>query len=217
MPSKIEKQLARIEAEQKKSAVKQNKILKALEIAKKEEDRTEKLEQETLNQENRIEKDEQKELAELKNIESLEENIRKELKSSPLAKVTLRDVTKGIIGAFFGIVSHFAFAEGAHISESYSLFRSICLLIMSFVVIVLFLYYSGFRTVEDKLIFKFLPIRAIVLYLSSIITVVFVLFLYDFVDLTTPITIIFNNVAAISILAALGAGAADLIGKGENA
>jgi uncharacterized membrane protein len=137
------------------------------------------------------------------------------MKDSPLKRITYRDVTKGIIGAFFGIVGHFAFVEGTHLSTEFSFFRSTMLLLTSFVIILIFLYFSGFRKVNDKFVFEFLPIRAIVIFVSSISTVFFVLLIYGMIGADMSFIHIYNSVAAISILAVLGAGTADLIGKNE--
>lgn len=173
------------------------------------------LEKKEISEESKIEQKEAEEINELKKIEVLEENIKEGLKDSPMKRITYRDVTKGIIGAFFGIVGHFAFVEGTHISEEFTVLRSTLLLITAFVIILLFLYFSGFRKVNDKFVFEFLPLRAIVIFFSSIITVFFVLLIYGIVGADTSFIHIYNSVAAISILAVLGAGTADLIGKSE--
>ena len=166
-----------------------------------------------------LEKDrtvEKKEISEeLSKIEMLERGIKEELTVHPLKKVTHRDVTKGILGAFFGVVGHFSFAEGARIAKDLTLDRSILLLTSSFILITLLLYFAGFKKVRDEFFMKVLPIRAIVIYFSAIITTIAVLFLYGEVNTATPLTIIFNDVAAISVLASLGAGTADLLGKNE--
>ncbi len=61
-----------------------------------------------------------------------------------------------------------------------------------------------------------MPIRAIVIYISAIVTTIVVLLLYGKIDFTMPFITIYNIVAAISVLAVLGAGTADLIGKNEE-
>lgn len=173
------------------------------------------MEKKGISEESIIEKKEDETIDELKKIEELEKNIKEGLKDTPLKRVTYKDVTKGMIGAFFGIVGHFAFVEGTHISEEFSFLRSTMLLVTSFVIILIFLYFSGFRKVNEKFVFEFLPLRAIVIFFSSILTVFFVLLIYGVIGANTSFIHIYNSVAAISILAVLGAGTADLIGKNE--
>ena len=180
-----------------------------------EEEKMLSMEKKGVSEESVIEKKEDETIDELKKIEELEKSIKEGLKDSPLKRVTYRDVTKGMIGAFFGIVGHFAFVEGTHLSEEFSFMRSTMLLVTSFVIILVFLYFSGFRKVNEKFVFEFLPLRAIVIFCSSIFTVFFVLLLYGFVGADTSFMHIYKSVAAISILAVLGAGTADLIGKNE--
>jgi hypothetical protein len=98
----------------------QNVIEKEEEQIIKEEDSVISLEKKELSDESAIEKKEDEEIDELKKIENLEQNIKEGLKDSPLKRITYRDVTKGIIGAFFGIVGHFAFVEGTHLSVEFS-------------------------------------------------------------------------------------------------
>lgn len=173
------------------------------------------LEKKEISEESVIEHNEKEELDELKKIEDLEKNIKEGLKESPLKRVTYKDISKGILGAFFGIIGHFAFVEGTHISEEFSFLRSTMLLVTSFVIILIFLYFSGFRKIKDRLVFEFLPIRAVVIFLSSILTVFFVLLIYGMIGADTSFMHIYNSVAAISILAVIGAATADLIGKNE--
>jgi uncharacterized membrane protein len=173
------------------------------------------LEQQEIREESVLERKEDEELEELKKIEALEENIKKGLKDTPLKRVTYKDVTKGIIGAFFGIIGHFAFVEGTHLSENFSFMRSTMLLVTAFVIILIFLYFTGFRKVNDKFVLEFIPVRAIVIFCSSIMTVFFVLFLYGMINSETHFMHLYNSVAAISILAVIGSGTADLIGKNE--
>ncbi|MFP4568074.1 MAG: DUF2391 family protein [Candidatus Woesearchaeota archaeon] len=133
-------------------------------------------------------------------------------KKKALTKVTYKDVFKAIIGAFFGIMGHFAFAKGVDIAHNYSYLRSSILFLTSFIVLIIFIYYTGFREVKPHFFLRLFPARASVIYISAIITVVVVLFLYDIINLNTPFNIIYNYVAAVSILAVLGAGTSDLIG-----
>jgi uncharacterized membrane protein len=204
-----------IEKTQKNILFKENKLQKEEEELLQDEQESIKLEKTEISEEKKMESNEKDEFDELKKIESLEQNIKENLKDSPLKRITYRDVTKGIIGAFFGIVGHFAFVEGTHLSTEFSFIRSTLLLVTSFVIILLFLYFSGFRKVNDEFVFEFLPIRAVVIFISAILTVCLVLLLYGMIGAQTTFTNIYNSVAAISILAVLGAGTADLIGKNE--
>lgn len=207
--------LDRIEKNQKKLLKIQESILKEEERIELDEKKSLELENEELKEEKKIELGEQEELEEIKKLEELEKQIEKELKVSPLKKVTQRDVIKGMLGALFGVVGHFAFAKGVELAEHYSFTRSTFLYLISFFIIVLFLYFAGFRKVDDAFVFKVLPIRAIVIYISAIITVLLVLFLYGKISFQTEFQVIYNTVAAISVLAVLGAGTADLLGKEE--
>ncbi|MGV8168880.1 MAG: hypothetical protein ACP5N3_02385 [Candidatus Nanoarchaeia archaeon] len=215
---KLDLILKRLDSVEKK----QNIMIKKEDDLKVEEDKIfseeesfSRIGKQELYEEKKIESEEKEELDELKKIESLEESIKDNLKESPLKRITYRDVTKGILGAFFGIVGHFAFVEGTHLSEDFSFLRSTLLLVSAFVIILLFLYFSGFRKVNDKFIFEFLPIRAVVIFFSAILTIVVVLLLYGFINAESHFEHIYNSVAAISILAVLGAGTADLIGRNE--
>lgn len=158
-----------------------------------------------------------KEEDELKQIEELEREIMSSInKDSALKKITHKDVTKGMIGAFFGIVGHFAFAKGSSIAAEFSYLRSTAILVTSFAIITVFLYYAGFRKVNDKFLFKFLPVRAMTIYATALTTITFVLILYGVIDFNTSFQSYYNTLAAISVLAVLGAGTADLLGKVEE-
>jgi uncharacterized membrane protein len=130
-----------------------------------------------------------------------------------MLKTTYKDIVKGVIGAFFGIMGHFAFVKGTDIAYNFSFFRSSLLFITSFFILFMFIYFSGFRVVKMRYFLGFLPVRASVLYISAIFTVFFVLLLYGMIDFSTPVNIIYNYVASVSILAVLGAGTSDLIGS----
>lgn len=212
----ISQRLDNIEKNQAKTLAIIEKVLKEEKNVEFEEEKEIKLAHAEMIEQEKVEADDDEELAELKKIDELEEAIEKDVAESPLKKITKRDITKGVIGAFFGIVGHFAFLEGVHVAEHFSLLRSIMLLVTAFIIIVIFLYFTGFRKVDDDFVFKILPVRAIVIYTSAIVTIYFVLLLYGKIDFTTPFISILNTVSAISILAVIGAGTADLIGKQEE-
>ncbi len=211
----IENKLEKLLDQQNKILDLQKKILAKEKTISKKEDLFLEFEKKELKEEKIIEREEELELEELKKIEAIEQSIQKKVGESPLKRITYRDVTKGMIGAFFGIVGHFAFAKGVEIAEHFSFLRSTALLLTSFFIIILFLYFSGFRTINEKFLFKFLPLRAVVIYFSALITILIVLLLYGKIYLTMEFSTIYNTVAAISLLAVLGAGTADLIGKNE--
>ncbi|HLP79355.1 MAG TPA: DUF2391 family protein [Acidobacteriota bacterium] len=158
----------------------------------------------------KIADNETQEFAELKALES---DLKKNLKESPLRRITYKDLTKGMVGAAFAIIGDFAFADGFRLAEHYTIGRSLLLLLTSFLIIVLFIYFTGFRKVDDKFVFRFLPVRAMLLYFSAILVSVAVLFLFDTINFTTPLHAALGTVSSISVLAVLGAGTADLIGK----
>lgn len=208
--------LEEIRNDQKKILSLQKKILEKETSIEKKEEEVLRLEREELKEEDKILNEEELALEELKKIEELEKKILKDVEGSAIKKVTYRDVTKGMIGAFFGIVGHFAFAKGSDIASYLSYTRSTVLLLVSFAVIVIFLYFAGFRKVDDTFKFKFIPVRAIVIYFSALTTIFIVLSLYGVFTIDTTFKEFYTTIAAISLLAVLGAGTADLIGKVEE-
>ncbi|MFT4283002.1 MAG: DUF2391 family protein [Candidatus Woesearchaeota archaeon] len=194
----------------------QEKILEKETEIEKEEKELVSLGKKELSEEDEILKAEKEELEELKKIEVLEKDILKASKSSTLKKVTYRDITKGMIGAFFGIMGHFAFVKGTSIAKELSMARASGLFIASFGLLIIFLYFAGFKKINDKLIMKFLPLRAVVIYLSAIFTIFIVLLLYGNITVDTNFADVYKAVGAISILAVLGAATADLVGKVEE-
>src|SRR3990167_5492645 len=99
MKKKSSSALSRIES-------KLNQVLSLEKKQLKEEDEVEALEKKQL-------KEVESEGKELKKIEEFERQLKKQIGSHPLTKITIRDVSKGLVGAFFGVVSHYAFIEGA--------------------------------------------------------------------------------------------------------
>lgn len=167
-----------------------------------------KQEKKILAEEKRIEKMVKGEMGELKSIE-------KEMKSTqdhPLAKITYKDLVRGAIGAIFGIVGHFAFFYGVEIAEHISVLRATFLYILSLVVCVLFMYYSGFRKVKEIKVIRFIPVRATVIYLTALVVVAATLLVFGFIDIHTPFVEIYKKVATNSLLAVLGASTADILG-----
>ncbi len=212
----IEKRLTKIEHQQERIIGLLNKVISKEESLSKKEDEAIALESKELKEVTLEDHKESEEIKELEDIEKLEKRIEKEVEVSPLKRITLKDLSKGAIGSFFGLVGHFAFAEGKHIGENFSTARSVFLLVLSFFIIVLFLYFSGFRKVEDRFFFKLFPLRAFVLYSVSIVTIIVVLLIYDKISFSSSFHEVLNTVAATSILAVIGAATADLIGRNEG-
>ena len=170
-----------------------------------------KQEKKILVEEKRIEKMVKGEMEELKSIE-------KEMKKTeghPLAKITYKDIIRGSIGAIFGIVGHFAFFYGVEIAEHISILRATFLYILSLVVCILFMYYSGFRKVKEIKVIRFIPIRATVIYFTALVVVAATLLVFGFIGVDTPFAEIYKTVATNSLLAVLGASTADILG-GKN-
>jgi uncharacterized membrane protein len=160
--------------------------------------------------EEKILKEEGAELSQIEKLEKLEEEIKRDVSPNPLRRITYHDITKGLIGAFVGIVGHFAFFYGQHLAETLSDFRAAVLLVVSLILLVLFLYFSGFRRVEAYN--KYLPIRVGVIYTTALAVSVGVLFLFGILHWPIELHELYLNVSAVSILAVMGAATADLIG-----
>lgn len=175
------------------------------------EDEIEELEREDLAQDTQANQTEEETLSELTKIEAkLNESMQK-----PLKLVTKRDMFKGFIGAFVGVMGHFAFSKAADIAETLSFMQTTLLYIVAAFMITIMLYYTGFRNIEKQIVMKFMPLRAIVLYSVSIITIIIVNLLFGKIHFPLNFTEVYNLVGASIILAVMGAGTADLLGKVE--
>lgn len=186
----------------------QEKILSNEKKILKEEYKLEALEHEELLKEDLNQKTEEEALAEL---QKLEKDLNKKL-SSPINKVTKRDMFKGFIGAFVGIMGHFAFSKASDIATNLTWQRSTILYIIAFIMITIMLYYTGFRNVQKHLVLRFMPLRAMILYGVSIMAILIVNLLFGKFHYPYHFLEIYNIVGATIILAVLGAGTADLIG-----
>lgn len=151
----------------------------------------------------------------LRELEKLEKTIKKG-SLHPLKKVTRRDVFKSFIGAFFGIMGHFAFYKGADIAANLSILRATILYVVAFGIIVVMLYYTGFRRVRKNFVMRFLPYRAVVIYFVSALTIIIVNLLFNKLHFPFGFVEIYTLVGASIILAVIGAGTADLIGGGAE-
>ena len=177
---------------------------KATEIEKKE-DSIEKKENIIVAEEKKIE-------SETKHVEKLEKEIKKEVSEKPLTKLSFRDVNKGIIGAFIGVVAHFAFIYGKEISKDISVARASVLIVFSYLLIMLLMYETGYREIKDKKLAGIIPIRATVIFVTAIIVIVAIFFLFNQINFA-DLAALYKQIAVTSVLASLGAGTADLIGR----
>jgi len=197
---------------QKKILSNESKILGDEELVLEEEKKIENDDKKSIRNEKLELKDEGEVLDELSKLEN---EFKVNVISSPMKNITKRDLAKGFVGAFVGVISHFAFVEAAHVATTLNFIQSTVLYLVAFLIIVLMLYYSGFRNIEKHIVAKFMPLRAVVLYSVSIFTILFVNILFGKLHLPLNFLDIYNLVAASIILAVMGAGTADLLGKNE--
>jgi len=192
-----------------KDALKELEIMteKSKEIGsiEKKEDAIEKKESAIIAEEKKIEKETEK-------VEKMEKDIRKEVTSKPLKNFTIKDLSKGIIGAFIGVVAHFAFIYGKAIAKDISIARASILMIFSYVLIIILMYETGYRQIKEKRLLGILPKRATAIYITSIIMIPVIFFMFNQIDLSSPVEL-FKEIAVTSVLASVGAGTADLIGR----
>lgn len=192
---KIEKEESALEKEEKKNELGELKENKKLAQIKKE----------------MLSKDKEEE-EELLKLKSLEQEIKKEVGEHPLRKIGTKDVVKGLVGAFIGLAVHYTFIYGVEISEGLDMTRASFQFVLAFFVGLMFIYATGFRKIKDPHILLFMPVRLLVLYFTSIIMSILVLYIFyptfghDFVHS-------YKMVAGVLLAAVVGACTADLIGK----
>lgn len=183
----------------------EKKVEQKINNVEKKEEKIEKEEAAIASQEKKIEKETEK-------LEKLEHEIKKEVTAKPLTKVGVRDLNKGIIGAFIGVVAHFAFIYGKEIAKDISMTRATILIIVSYLLIMVLMYETGYREIKEKRLLGVLPIRATVIFFTSLIIILVIFFLFNQVNFS-DLTGLYKQIAVTSVLAALGAGTADLIGR----
>ena len=157
---------------------------------------------------------EKKQLKELQDLENLEQQIKKTITPKPLGKITSRDFFKGIVGAFIGVGVHYTFTYGVEISEHLDILRAHFLYLLSFIVIILFIYATGFRKIDiHRHALFFIPLRVFILYITSLLVSIFVLIIFypNFMALSFQTKYI--QLATLLLPAGIGACTADLIGK----
>lgn len=165
----------------------------------------EKKEEMIAEEEKKIEKEAEK-------VEKLEKEIKKEVAAKPLAGFNVKDLNKGVIGAFIGVVAHFAFISGKQIASQITMTRATVLIVFSYLLILILMYETGYREIKEKKLLKIFPKRATVIYLTSILVIIVIFFLFNQIDLS-DLAGFYKQIAVTSILAVLGAGTADLIGR----
>ncbi len=212
----INSKLDQIIAMQRKMLKEEYKIEEEEQILEKEERKTGTDELKGNKELNKIEKElqskEKKEEEELLKLKNLEEEIKKEVGDHPLRKIGLKDIIKGLVGAFIGLAVHYTFTYGVEISENLDITRATFLFVLSFFVGLMFIYATGFRKIKDPKILIFMPVRLLILYIASIIMSIFVLYIF-YPDFGHEFTESYKMVAGVLLAAVVGACTADLIGK----
>jgi len=163
-------------------------------------------------QETAIAGEEKKIEGETEKVEKLEREIKKETSVKPLEKFSLRDLNKVIVGAFIGVVAHFGFIYAKIIKDYISFPRAILLFVFSYLLIIMLMYETGYREIREKRLLGILPRRATLVYISSLIVIIVIFFLFNLIDLS-KLDELFKEIAVTSVLASVGAGTADLIGR----
>jgi len=158
----------------------------------------------------KINKHDSKMEKELDNLEKLELEIKKQVGEHPLRKITYKDLGKSMIGAFVGIVSHFTVLEGIHYAETITLAKANGFYLVSFLIGLIMLYYTGFRKIKNVKILSFLPARLIFVYLVTIFSILIVLVIIGFTGY--GLIDIYKSISVLMLPAIIGACAADLIG-----
>ena len=163
-----------------------------------------------MSEEKKIERLERKEL---QSLQALRQEVSQDVGPHPLTRITRADVVRSIIGALIGTVGHFAFFYGVELAENISLLRATFLYVLSLLVCFFFMYYSGFRKVKEIRIFRFIPVRVVVVYVISLAVVVGTLFVFGVVEYPVQVVDLYKITATTLLLAVLGASTADVLGK----
>ena len=171
----------------------------------KKETAIEKKEEAISVEEKKMEKETQK-------IEKLEKEIKEDIQQKPLEKLTIRDLNKGVVGAFIAVVAHFAFIYGKDIAKEITMARATVLIVFSYLLVILLMYETGYRKIKDKKVIGILPLRATAIFITSIVVILAIFFLFNQIDFSN-LSSLYKQIAVTSVLASLGAGTADLIGR----
>ena len=182
-----ESSIERLEKEELKHAVKEEKYLKGLD------------------------KEESQVINEIEILENVEKKIKKEISQHPLKKISFRDAGKAMVGAFVGLLSHFAVLEGVKFAEEVTIRRATFLYIVSLFLAFIVLYYTGFRKIKDPKLLFLLPVRLFLIYGVTIITILFVLLIIGKLD-GLDFMGVYKTVSVLLMPGIIGAAVADLIG-----
>lgn len=170
------------------------------------------LEKKQFEKESSVERLEKRQLKELDELEELEKEIKSKVGKHPLRRITYKDLGKALIGAFFGIVSHYAVLEGIHFAQNISVLRASGYYVISYFIGFIFLYYTGFRQVKQARFLALLPIRLTFIYIIMLLAVISAIYIFSYGQAITFIDM-YKQVAVVSLPAIMGASAADLIGN----
>ncbi len=150
-------------------------------------------------------------LDQVEKLEAVEKQIRIDVGEHPLRKITYKDVGKSMVGAFVGLLSHYAVLEGVLFAHEISIARASFMYLVSLLIGLVVLYYTGFRKIKDIKVLSLLPLRLAIIYGVTLLTIIMVLFIIGKLDGLNFIEI-YKTVAALSMPAIIGAAVADLIG-----
>src|SRR3989338_4601470 len=159
------------------------KIEQRVENIEKRESKMQKNEIEIMKEEAKIEKETGRIEKETEKVEKLEKQIKKSVTTKPLSIFTMKDLNKAIVGAFVGIVAHYAFIYGKEIAKNISITRASFLIAFSYILIIILMYETGYREVKEKRFLGILPKRATAIYITSIIVIIVVFFLFNQLNL----------------------------------
>ena len=183
----------------------EKKIESKINGVERKEEEIEKKETQIIKEEKKIEKETEK-------VEKIEKEIKKEVTIKPLKTIGIKDLSKGIIGAFIGVVAHFAFIYGKEIAQHITVLRATILIAFSYVLIIILMYETGYREIREKRLLGILPKRATVIYITSLMMIPIIFFLFNQLNLSN-LTELYKQIAVTSVLSSVGAGTADLIGR----
>jgi uncharacterized membrane protein len=182
-----------------------------VEIERLEQD-VERKEKEILHEEQVILRTEKQLLVKGEQIRKEAQVIYEKLHLPPLRKVTRLDINKGIIGAFFGLVSHFAFLSSGRVIDAMTLPRAFLVLALTYAVGFIMIERTGYRVIREQRYLGFIPARVTVIYLTALIVSLFVLILFDQIH-SFYIPELIKTLAVTSLLAIPGAAGAHMLGR----
>jgi len=156
--------------------------------------------------------EEKEELRELRELEAFERKISEEVGEHPLRRLTYKDLSKGVIGAFLGVAAHYTFVYGIKVAAEIDVVRASLLFPISYAFGGIFMYYTGFRRIKDPKLAKFLPLRLTVLYGVALVTAGLTLLLFN-PEFMHDKVLAYKQLATVTLSAVIGACTADLVGR----